>query len=158
MGSIAISADVRSDGPLARGTSFKNIADVLGHQLLQSTATYAKLDLPALSRIAMPWPGDKLDPSLDNLGEAYVKNQIDVEGKLADIIDVDYALARRHRRSLESAGRTTGQTSPRQPLNDLLTGARRVIDVTLSSQQQRHRSSGAQKGISKLGQHCASKY
>jgi cyclopropane-fatty-acyl-phospholipid synthase len=35
-----------------------------------------------------------LDPSLDNLGEAYVKNHIDVEGKLVDIIDVGYALAR----------------------------------------------------------------
>lgn len=35
-----------------------------------------------------------LDPSLDNLGEAYVRNQIDVEGKLSDIIDVGYALAR----------------------------------------------------------------
>jgi site-specific recombinase XerD len=44
---------------LTRGTSFKNIADVLGHQSLQSTAIYAKLDLPALSRIAMPWPGDR---------------------------------------------------------------------------------------------------
>ncbi|WP_158660628.1 site-specific integrase [Paraburkholderia hospita] len=44
---------------LTRGASFKNIADVLGHQSLQSTATYAKLDLPSLSRIAMPWPGDR---------------------------------------------------------------------------------------------------
>jgi site-specific recombinase XerD len=44
---------------LTRGTSFKNIADVLGHKSLQSTATYAKLDLPSLSRIAMPWPGDR---------------------------------------------------------------------------------------------------
>ncbi|AQV99348.1 hypothetical protein BJN34_36485 (plasmid) [Cupriavidus necator] len=44
---------------LTRGTSFKNIADVLGHQSLQSTATYAKLDLPSLSRIAMPWPGER---------------------------------------------------------------------------------------------------
>lgn len=35
-----------------------------------------------------------LDPSLDNLGEAYVKNHIDVEGKLADIIEMGYALAR----------------------------------------------------------------
>lgn len=35
-----------------------------------------------------------LDPSLDNLGEAYVRNQIDVEGKLRDIIDVGYSLAR----------------------------------------------------------------
>ena len=44
---------------LTGGTSFKNIADVLGHQSLQSTALYAKLDLPSLSRIAMPWPGDR---------------------------------------------------------------------------------------------------
>ncbi|SPS02899.1 tyrosine-type recombinase/integrase [Cupriavidus taiwanensis] len=44
---------------LTRGTSFKNIADVLGHQSLQSTALYAKLDLPSLSRVAMPWPGDR---------------------------------------------------------------------------------------------------
>jgi cyclopropane-fatty-acyl-phospholipid synthase len=35
-----------------------------------------------------------LDPSLDNLGEAYVSNRIDVEGKLTDIIDVGYALAK----------------------------------------------------------------
>ncbi|MDF3118477.1 MULTISPECIES: tyrosine-type recombinase/integrase [Burkholderia cepacia complex] len=44
---------------LRQGTSFKGIADVLGHQSLQSTAIYAKLDLPALSRIAMPWPGEQ---------------------------------------------------------------------------------------------------
>ncbi|MGI4857904.1 MAG: class I SAM-dependent methyltransferase [Janthinobacterium lividum] len=35
-----------------------------------------------------------LDPSLDNLGEAYVKEKIDVEGRLTDIINVGYALAR----------------------------------------------------------------
>jgi cyclopropane-fatty-acyl-phospholipid synthase len=35
-----------------------------------------------------------LDPSLDNLGEAYVSNRIDVEGTLTDIIDVGYALAK----------------------------------------------------------------
>ncbi|WP_185453542.1 tyrosine-type recombinase/integrase [Ralstonia sp. SET104] len=44
---------------LRQGASFKGIADVLGHQSLQSTAIYAKLDLPALSRIAMPWPGER---------------------------------------------------------------------------------------------------
>ncbi|WP_434034884.1 tyrosine-type recombinase/integrase [Cupriavidus sp. a3] len=41
---------------LKQETSFKGIAGVLGHQSLQSTAIYAKLDLPALSRIAKPWP------------------------------------------------------------------------------------------------------
>ncbi|TDY23466.1 cyclopropane-fatty-acyl-phospholipid synthase [Paraburkholderia sp. BL6665CI2N2] len=35
-----------------------------------------------------------LDPSLDNLGEAYVNGKIDIEGKLTDIIDIGYALAR----------------------------------------------------------------
>jgi site-specific recombinase XerD len=40
-----------------RGASFKEIADVLGHQALQTTALYAKLDLAALSQVALPWPG-----------------------------------------------------------------------------------------------------
>ncbi|CAD6510750.1 hypothetical protein LMG27952_00413 [Paraburkholderia hiiakae] len=35
-----------------------------------------------------------LTPSLDNLGEAYVKGKIDIEGKLADIINISYLLAR----------------------------------------------------------------
>lgn len=35
-----------------------------------------------------------LEPSLDNLGEAYVKGKLDVEGKLNDVIDIGYALAR----------------------------------------------------------------
>jgi site-specific recombinase XerD len=40
-----------------RGASFKDIADVLGHQSLQTTALYAKLDLAALSQVVLPWPG-----------------------------------------------------------------------------------------------------
>src|ERR1700755_2839690 len=35
-----------------------------------------------------------LDPSLDNLGEAYVKGKIDIEGKLSDVINIGYSLAR----------------------------------------------------------------
>jgi cyclopropane-fatty-acyl-phospholipid synthase len=35
-----------------------------------------------------------LEPSLDNLGEAYVKGKIDIEGQLSDIIDIGYALAK----------------------------------------------------------------
>ncbi|AKJ70245.1 cyclopropane-fatty-acyl-phospholipid synthase [Pandoraea thiooxydans] len=34
-----------------------------------------------------------LTPSLDNLGEAYVKGEIDIEGRLTDVIDMGYALA-----------------------------------------------------------------
>ncbi|HEX4950019.1 MAG TPA: tyrosine-type recombinase/integrase [Blastocatellia bacterium] len=40
-----------------RGASFKDVADVLGHQSLQTTAIYAKLDLAALAAVALPWPG-----------------------------------------------------------------------------------------------------
>ncbi|MDR5834745.1 cyclopropane-fatty-acyl-phospholipid synthase family protein [Caballeronia sp. LZ034LL] len=35
-----------------------------------------------------------LEPTLDNLGEAYVKGKIDIEGKLSDIINIGYSLAK----------------------------------------------------------------
>jgi len=41
-----------------QGASFKDVADVLGHQSLQTTGIYAKLDLVALSEVALPWIGD----------------------------------------------------------------------------------------------------
>jgi site-specific recombinase XerD len=40
-----------------RGTSFKDVADVLGHKSLDTTAIYAKLDEPSLQKVALPWPG-----------------------------------------------------------------------------------------------------
>ena len=43
-----------------------------------------------------------LQPSLDNLGEAYIKGKIDIEGRLADIINFSYSLARN---TVASAGR-----------------------------------------------------
>jgi len=42
---------------LRRRASFKDIADVLGHKSLDTTAIYAKLDEPALQQVALPWPG-----------------------------------------------------------------------------------------------------
>lgn len=39
-----------------RGTSLKEVADFLGHQCLDTTTIYAKLDLPALREVALPWP------------------------------------------------------------------------------------------------------
>lgn len=39
------------------GATLKDIADVLGHANLQTTAIYAKLNLGALARVALPWPG-----------------------------------------------------------------------------------------------------
>lgn len=40
-----------------RGATFKEVADVLGHASLTTTAIYAKLDLETLGRVALPWPG-----------------------------------------------------------------------------------------------------
>lgn len=41
-----------------QGASFKEVADVLGHQSLQTTGIYAKLDLSTLSEVALPWIGE----------------------------------------------------------------------------------------------------
>lgn len=38
-------------------TPLKEIADLLRHRSLDTTTIYAKVDLPALSRVALPWPG-----------------------------------------------------------------------------------------------------
>jgi integrase/recombinase XerD len=39
------------------GASIKDIADLLGHQSIDTTAIYAKVDLDTLARVALPWPG-----------------------------------------------------------------------------------------------------
>ena len=39
------------------GVSFKQVADILGHARLETTAIYAKLDVDALATVALPWPG-----------------------------------------------------------------------------------------------------
>jgi integrase/recombinase XerD len=39
-----------------RGASLKEVADFLGHRSLDTAAVYAKLDLPALREVALPWP------------------------------------------------------------------------------------------------------
>jgi len=41
---------------VARGATLKEVADFLGHQCLDTTTIYAKLDLPALREVALPWP------------------------------------------------------------------------------------------------------
>jgi site-specific recombinase XerD len=38
------------------GASLKVIADTLGHNGLQTAALYSQVDLPALRRVAQPWP------------------------------------------------------------------------------------------------------
>lgn len=42
---------------VGRGASFKEVADILGHCSLTTTGIYAKLDLPSLAQVALPWPG-----------------------------------------------------------------------------------------------------
>ena len=41
---------------LSRGANFKEIADLLGHRCLNTTAIYAKVNLPSLIAVALPWP------------------------------------------------------------------------------------------------------
>jgi site-specific recombinase XerD len=43
---------------LRHGASLPEIAQVLRHRSLQSTAIYAKVDRTALRTLAQPWPGD----------------------------------------------------------------------------------------------------
>ena len=39
-----------------QGASLKDVADFLGHRSLDTTTIYAKLDLPALRQVPLPWP------------------------------------------------------------------------------------------------------
>ncbi|MBC8373154.1 MAG: tyrosine-type recombinase/integrase [Planctomycetes bacterium] len=41
---------------LTAGASLKQIADLLGHQSINTTTIYAKVDMATLSRVALPWP------------------------------------------------------------------------------------------------------
>jgi integrase/recombinase XerD len=41
----------------ARGASLKEVADILGHQHFDTTAIYARVNLPQLAKVALPWPG-----------------------------------------------------------------------------------------------------
>jgi site-specific recombinase XerD len=38
------------------GVSLKFIADVVGHDSVQTTTLYAQVDLPVLRTVAQPWP------------------------------------------------------------------------------------------------------
>jgi site-specific recombinase XerD len=40
-----------------QGVPFKEVADILGHRSIETTGIYAKLDVPSLAGIALPWPG-----------------------------------------------------------------------------------------------------
>ena len=40
-----------------RGSSLKEVADLLRHRSLNSTLIYAKLDTPKLAAVVLPWPG-----------------------------------------------------------------------------------------------------
>jgi site-specific recombinase XerD len=41
---------------LRAGVSLKEIADILGHRSLDTTAIYAKVDMQRLAEVALPWP------------------------------------------------------------------------------------------------------
>lgn len=42
-----------------RGSRLKDVADVLRHRSVDTTTIYAKVDLPALATVALPWPGSR---------------------------------------------------------------------------------------------------
>ena len=42
-----------------QGVSLKALADVLGHQSLESTTIYTRVNLPQLRSVALPWPASK---------------------------------------------------------------------------------------------------
>jgi integrase/recombinase XerD len=44
---------------IQRGATLKDIADFLRHRCLDTAAIYTKVDLPSLSKVAMPWPGSR---------------------------------------------------------------------------------------------------
>ena len=44
---------------LNAGASLKQVADFLGHQSIDTTMIYAKVDLNSLSQVALPWPAAK---------------------------------------------------------------------------------------------------
>lgn len=62
-----------------------------GQQLDFGSFAAPRVTLKINSASALPL---LLEPSLDNLGEAYVKGKIDIEGKLSDIITISYSLAK----------------------------------------------------------------
>lgn len=41
---------------LRAGVDLKRIADILGHRSIDTTATYAKVDVGRLTAVALPWP------------------------------------------------------------------------------------------------------
>jgi site-specific recombinase XerD len=47
------------------GCSIKVISDILGHSSLQTTAIYAKVDVPHLRQIAQDWPGKEVEHDED---------------------------------------------------------------------------------------------
>ena len=38
------------------GATIKEIADILGHRSIDTTGIYAKVDIPSLQKVAIPWP------------------------------------------------------------------------------------------------------
>jgi site-specific recombinase XerD len=39
-----------------KGATFKEIADILGHQQIDTVSIYAKVNLGQLSSVVLPWP------------------------------------------------------------------------------------------------------
>ena len=42
-----------------KGVPLKNIADVLGHQSLDTSTIYMRVNVPQLAAVALPWPEER---------------------------------------------------------------------------------------------------
>ena len=77
----------KSEGPLPLSVSLWT-----GKSWTFCEASAVRVQIKVLSASAVPY---LLTPSLSNLGEAYVEGLFDVEGSLADIVEMAHQLARR---------------------------------------------------------------
>jgi site-specific recombinase XerD len=67
---------------IRRGASLKEVADVLRHQSIETTTIYAKVDLPALVAVALPWSIEMAG----TLGRERARDRSEIEGRaLADV-------------------------------------------------------------------------
>ena len=53
---VVLRSNTAATDMLCQGASLKEIADVLGHRSIETTTIYAKVDLPGLNTVTMPWP------------------------------------------------------------------------------------------------------
>ena len=69
-----------------QGVLLKDVADILGHASIDTTAIYTKIDIEELRSVSLPWPGRavpmKHNALMKDLVEKYIQFKIDLGYKL----------------------------------------------------------------------------